>query len=523
MLAAIRAVDPRGMVWHEPFVTFNQGGGTSVHALGDPNVGFSFHDYCISAERPGSDAACAKSDDLVFQHALDRVASTKEALLLTEFGATDAASVLRPMVERADRTMVSWVEWHYCGCDDPTTSGPGDKQAIVLDPSRPPTGDNLKTVTLDQLVRPYPQVVAGTPESWSYGDGTFQARWTAQGKGESEIVLPARVYPKGYAARVQGGSISSAKGDRLLRVIACAPEVAVTVTRTGSTNTTCKAPPLRVTVRPKRVRAGKRVRLTITVRPAIGGAVVRVAGKRAQTDAKGRAHVRVRLARSGHVTVRSGSRFGRATVLRGALMSDVVLGLDVGTTSAKATAFDPTGRTVGHAEVTYPPFPPGEQDPGVVVDAAARVVQEAARPCARSPSRSAPRCTGSSALDGDGRALTPLLTWADTRAAAQAERLQREHPDLHDRTGTPLHPMSPLPKLVWFRELGPRCSRRRGAGWGSRSSCCTGSPGAGWSTGRSRRARGCSSSTTLDWDAEALEIAGIGRRSWELVRDRRSR
>ena len=115
----------------------------------------------------------------------------------------------------------------------------------MLDPSKPPTGDNLKTATLDQLVRPYPQVVAGTPESWSYGDGTFQARWTAQGKGESEIVLPARVYPKGYAARVQGGSISSAKGDRLLRVIACAPEVAVTVTRTGSTNTTCKAPPLR--------------------------------------------------------------------------------------------------------------------------------------------------------------------------------------------------------------------------------------------------------------------------------------
>ena len=104
----------------------------------------------------------------------------------------------------------------------------------MLDPAKPPTGANLKTVTLDQLVRPYPQVVAGTPESWSYADGTFKARWTA-GKGESEIVLPARVYPKGYAAQVQGGSITSAKGDRLLRVTACAPEVAVTVTRSGKT------------------------------------------------------------------------------------------------------------------------------------------------------------------------------------------------------------------------------------------------------------------------------------------------
>jgi endoglycosylceramidase len=314
VLAAIRAVDPRGIVWHEPFVTFNQGGGTSVHALGDPNVGFSFHDYCIAAERPGSDAACAKSDDLVFQHALDRVASTKEALLLTEFGATDARSVLMPMVERADRTMVSWVEWHYCGCNDPTTSGPGDKQAIVLDPARPPTGDNLRTVTLDQLVRPYPQVVAGTPESWSYADGTFHARWTAGAPGDSEIVLPARDYPTGYAAQVQGGSITSAKGDRLLRVRACAPEVAVAVTRTGTTGASCRPPALRVTVRPRRVRAGRRVRLTITVRPALRGAIVRIASGRARTNARGVARLRVRLRHDARVTVRSGSRSGHATV-----------------------------------------------------------------------------------------------------------------------------------------------------------------------------------------------------------------
>ena len=186
----------------------------------------------------------------------------------------------------------------------------------MLDPSKPPTGDNLKTVTLDQLVRPYPQVVAGTPESWSYADGTFKARWTA-GKGESEIVLPARVYPKGYAAQVQGGSITSAKGDRLLRVTACAPEVAVTVTRSGRTAATCKAPPLVVKVKPRRVKAGRRVRLTITVRPAVKGAVVRVGKRRARTNAKGVARLRVRFARARRVrvAVRSGGRTGR-TFLR---------------------------------------------------------------------------------------------------------------------------------------------------------------------------------------------------------------
>ena len=324
VLAAIRAADPRGLVWHEPFVLFNQGAGTSVKALDDPNVGFSFHDYCLSAEQPASDQACAKSDDLVFQHALDRVASTKEALLLTEFGATDARSVLTPMVERADRTMVSWTEWHYCGCDDPTTSGPGDKQAIVLDPAKPPAGDNLKAVTLDQLVRPYPQVVAGTPESWSYADGTFAARWSTVGPdgraatGDSEIVVPARAYPAGYAAQVQGGSIVSAKGDRRLRVAACpgVPEVAVTVTRKGATRATCKPPPLLVSVKPRRVKAGKRVRLTVTVRPALRGATVRIGGRRARTGKAGRVRIRTRFARRGgvRVTVRSGRRSGHTTL-----------------------------------------------------------------------------------------------------------------------------------------------------------------------------------------------------------------
>jgi endoglycosylceramidase len=324
VLAAIRAVDPRGMVWHEPFVLFNFGGGTTVKALGDPNVGFAFHDYCLSAEKPGADAACAKGDDLVFQHALDHVKQTKEALLLTEFGATDAPSVLGPMLARADDSMVSWTEWHYCGCDDPTTSGPGDKQAIVLDPSRPPAGDNLKQATLDQLVRPYPQLVAGTPESWSYEGGVFRARWTTErpgggaAKGATEIVVPARAYPKDYAVSVQGGRIASAKGARLLRVERCSgsPEIAVTVTRGAAAHSSCKAPPLRVRVAPRRVKAGKTVRLTVTVRPAIRGARVHVGRRHVKTGRSGSAHIRVRFAHHGavRVTVRSGSRTGHATL-----------------------------------------------------------------------------------------------------------------------------------------------------------------------------------------------------------------
>ena len=50
----------------------------------------------------------------------------------TEFGATN--NVLRPpnqVVALADRHMVSWLEWMYCGCNDPTTTAVPRHQATI--------------------------------------------------------------------------------------------------------------------------------------------------------------------------------------------------------------------------------------------------------------------------------------------------------------------------------------------------------------------------------------------------------
>lgn len=57
-------------------------------------------------------------------------------------------------------------------------------------------------------------------------------------------------------------------------------------------------------------------------------------------------------------------------------------------------------------------------------------------------------------LDADGRPLTACITYADNRATEQAVRIRTEMEGsaIHDRTGTPAHPMSPLAKLLWFRE-----------------------------------------------------------------------
>src|SRR5512132_2301621 len=142
----------------------------------------------------------------------------------------------------------------------------------------------------------------------------------------------------------------------------------------------------------------------------------------------------------------------------------VVLGVDIGTTSAKAVAFDADGRELSRGEAGYPLLEPepgqAVQEPAAVVDGTLGAVRAAvsgardkgARIEALSFSGAMHSLVG---LDADGRALTPLITWADMRATEQADRLRAAHPELHDRTGTPLHPMAPLPKLLWLAEHEP--------------------------------------------------------------------
>jgi endoglycosylceramidase len=218
VIAAIRKADRRNLIWYEPAVPFNFGSDSSVDGLADPRLGFSFHVYCLTGAAGGgsSSPSCEASDNLVFDNADRQAEQTGSALLLSEFGATDENDVNHRIVESADRHMVSWQYWHYCGCEDPTTqAGPGSAtQAVVLDPRRPPRGDNLKHAKLRVLVRPYPQAVAGTPLRFSFeptkrrfelvyskthasGEGHFR-------RGLTDVFVPRLHYRSGYRVRVSG-------------------------------------------------------------------------------------------------------------------------------------------------------------------------------------------------------------------------------------------------------------------------------------------------------------------------------
>jgi gluconokinase len=198
--------------------------------------------------------------------------------------------------------------------------------------------------------------------------------------------------------------------------------------------------------------------------------------------------------------------------------ANVVLGVDIGTTSAKAVAFDADARELGRGEAGYPLLEPEHgqavQDPAVVVDATLAAIR-AATTAAREQGAQIAALSFSGAmhslvgLDAQGQALTPLVTWGDMRATEQAERLRVEHPELHDRTGTPLHPMSPLPKLVWFAEHEPETfsAVRR---WAGIKELVVARLTGTWAVDHSvASATGLLNLRELDWDDEALAIAGI--------------
>ncbi|MEV1318378.1 gluconokinase [Micromonospora arborensis] len=200
-----------------------------------------------------------------------------------------------------------------------------------------------------------------------------------------------------------------------------------------------------------------------------------------------------------------------------ATLPGVVIGVDIGTTSTKANAYDTTGRQLASHLVDYPMNNPqpgyAEQDPQLILDAVLKslsmVVAELAVPVSGLAFASAMHSL--IGLNAAGDPLTPSLTWADSRSTRQAERL-RAVPSglaLHRRTGTPMHPMSPLPKLLWFAEQEPKLfeSVAHWVGikdWVLLRICDT------LVTDHSiASATGLLDIHRLVWDSEALAIAGI--------------
>ena len=198
--------------------------------------------------------------------------------------------------------------------------------------------------------------------------------------------------------------------------------------------------------------------------------------------------------------------------------SDIILGLDVGTTAAKASLFSLDAEVRLTAAREYPLLNPQPgwhvQDPdeiarGVLAAMADAVSQvDAAQIVGISISTAMHGLIG---LDAELRPVTELLTWADSRARHQADELN-EHstgPRLHHTSGTPTHPMSPLVKLRWFGQTEPELLRATPHWVSLKDWVLVTLTGQLFTELSSASSSGMLDMETREWNQEAFELTGL--------------
>lgn len=199
-------------------------------------------------------------------------------------------------------------------------------------------------------------------------------------------------------------------------------------------------------------------------------------------------------------------------------MTSYMLGIDIGTTSTKAVLFTDKGEVIQKENIGYPLYTPNistaEQNPEEIFQAVLQAISNITK---QHPQKKISFISFSSAMhsviamDENDQPLTPCITWADNRSEAWAQKIKNEmngH-EIYRRTGTPIHPMSPLSKITWIVNERPEIAIKTKKYIGIKEyifkkffnqyivdhslASCT----------------GMMNLKTLDWDEEALKIAGI--------------
>lgn len=137
----------------------------------------------------------------------------------------------------------------------------------------------------------------------------------------------------------------------------------------------------------------------------------------------------------------------------------MLLGIDVGTTGAKAMVFTPEGEVKGYAfeeyGIIYTPEGYAEQDAEDVWQAAKRVIKRAASDCGREIRSISLSVQGDAviAIDRGRRAISRAHLGMDYRGQAEAEACEKQSgaKEIFRHTGMRPHPMNTFIKILWIK------------------------------------------------------------------------
>ncbi|HEY5928146.1 MAG TPA: cellulase family glycosylhydrolase [Kofleriaceae bacterium] len=225
VVTAVREVAPDWVAFIEPSASRNGGIATKLVSLPFSDVVYAPHSYDQEAE------AGAGFDETHRQKILDTLIELDDeahtlgaALWIGEYGGMAASPGIVPYMtaqyDAAGAVAAGTMYWSYDKND-------GGYSMLAADGSEKPE-------LVGVLVRPYPERVAGDPIAYAFDAATSTFRFEYTPDRElalpTEIVVPARVYPNGFA--VACGGCANEQSPGLLRITTPPASGSATITIT---------------------------------------------------------------------------------------------------------------------------------------------------------------------------------------------------------------------------------------------------------------------------------------------------
>ena len=195
-----------------------------------------------------------------------------------------------------------------------------------------------------------------------------------------------------------------------------------------------------------------------------------------------------------------------------------LIGVDLGTTSTKAVLMTVEGKiiaTSNHEYNLYRDEPDmAEQDLDEIFNAFVAVMKEISKSAKNEKVLAVSFSSAMHSLiafDENWDPLTRIMTWADTRAVKYTEKLKESEvgQQIYQKTGTPLHPMAPLSKIMWLRGEHNEIFEKTAHFLGIKEYIFHKIFGSNKIDISIASGTGLFNIFELDWDKQALEVAGI--------------